>query len=89
MAAGGGVSGLNKLTCRHTIKLSPAVGCSVEDCSLAVGEIVGYDSVKSASRMNSTVVIFLDSTDKVNELIESGVVVRGYFYSGVVTCKSC
>ncbi len=63
----------------HAIKLSPAVGCSVEDCSLAVREIVGYESVTSASRMNSAVVIFLDITEKVNQLLESGVVIWGTF----------
>ncbi len=30
--------GFFKLTHRHAIKLSPPAGCSVEDCSLAVGE---------------------------------------------------
>lgn len=34
MAAAG--SGLDRLTCHHAIKLSPAVSCSVEECGLAV-----------------------------------------------------
>ncbi len=72
-----GVSGLEKLTRRHAIKLSPAAGVSVEECSLAVGAVVGYGSVKSASRMNHAVVIFLDCTYKVNQLVESGVVIQG------------
>ena len=55
--------------CRHGIKLCPAVDCSVEKVSLAVGEVVGYDSVRSASRINSAVVIFLDSIDKANQLL--------------------
>lgn len=53
-----GVSGLEKLTRRHAVKLSPPAGVSVEECVLAVGEIVGHGSVKSASRMNRTVVVF-------------------------------
>lgn len=48
------------------IKLSPPEGTSIEDCSLAVGEVVGYESVKSASRMNNAVIIFLDEIEKVN-----------------------
>lgn len=40
---------------------------------------MGYGSVKSASKMNSAVVIFLDTTDKVNQLLESGVVIQGTF----------
>ena len=34
----------------------------------------GYDSIKSASRMNSAVVKFLGSTEKLNTIVESGVV---------------
>lgn len=69
-------SGLEQLTCWHAVKLSPAVSCSVEECSLAVGELVGYGSMKSASRMNNAVVIFLDSADKVHRMVESGMVIR-------------
>ncbi len=78
MAAGDQL-GLCKLTRQHAIKLSPPAGCSVEDCSLAVGKEVGYGSIKSASRMNSAVVIFLDDIDKANQLIENGVVIQGTF----------
>lgn len=62
--AAGGSRGLDKLTCWHVIKLSPALSCLVEECSLVVGEV--YGSVKFASRMNSAVVIFLDNVEKVN-----------------------
>lgn len=75
MAAGEQFS-FQKLTRRHAIKLSPPAGVSVEDCSLAVGEFVGYESIKSASRMNGAVVIFLDEVDKVNRLLESGVTIN-------------
>lgn len=72
-----GVSGLEKPTRCHAVKLSPGAGVSVEECSLAVGAIVGYGSVKSASCMNSTVLIFVDSIEKAHQLIESGVVIQG------------
>ena len=55
---------LTKLTRRHGIKIAPAFPCSVEECSLAVGGLVGHSSVKSAARMNNAVVIFLDSVEK-------------------------
>lgn len=42
-----------------------------------MGAVVGYGSVKSASRMNSAVVIFVDSIEKAHQLIESGVVIQG------------
>ncbi|XP_028312833.1 uncharacterized protein LOC114469487 [Gouania willdenowi] len=69
--------GLERLTRRHGVKLCTGPGVSVEECSLAVGEVVGFGSVKSASRMNSAVVIFVESTEKANQLVESGVVIRG------------
>lgn len=76
MATAGQRLSLHELTRRHAIKLSPPDGCSVEECSLAVGEIVGYESIKSASKMNSAVVIFLDNVDKVNQLLVSGLVIH-------------
>ncbi|KAI3373352.1 hypothetical protein L3Q82_006652 [Scortum barcoo] len=38
----------------------------VEEVGLAVGEVVGHGSVKSAARMNSAVVLFLDQVEKAN-----------------------
>ncbi|CAG06636.1 unnamed protein product [Tetraodon nigroviridis] len=49
-----------KPTRRHGVKLNPAVACSVEEAALAVGNVVGHESVKSASRMNGEIVIFVD-----------------------------
>ena len=51
-----------KLTCRHAIRFFPAVQCSVEQAGLAVGEVVRFNSVRSASCMNGAIVFFLDST---------------------------
>ena len=41
---------LQKLTRQHAVKLLPAVICSVEDAAYAIGELVGFQSVKAASR---------------------------------------
>lgn len=41
-----------------------------------VGEVVGYGSIKSASRMNGAIVVFLDHTDKVNDVVEKGVIIK-------------
>ena len=78
MAAAGG-SGCSHADAPTRRQSFSGVGCSVQECSLAVGEVEGYESVKSASRMNSAVVVFLDSTDKVNQLLESGIVIKGTF----------
>ena len=48
----------------------------MDECGLAAGEVVGWDSIKALSRMNSAVVMFLDSIDKVNILVERGIVMR-------------
>ncbi|KAJ3582870.1 hypothetical protein NHX12_000155, partial [Muraenolepis orangiensis] len=71
--------GGEKLSRRHAVKLSPDAQVSVEECSLAVGEKVGYKSVKFAARMNRAVVVFLDSIDKVNSVVESGVAIRDVY----------
>lgn len=46
---------------------------------LAVAEVVGYSSVKSASRMYGAVVLFLDNTTKVAAVVERGVVIHDTF----------
>ncbi|KAJ3582452.1 hypothetical protein NHX12_000597, partial [Muraenolepis orangiensis] len=71
--------GGEKLSRRHAVRLSPTAQVSVEECSLAVGENVGYRSVKFAARMNRAVVVFLESIDKVNSVVESGVAIRDVF----------
>ncbi|KAI3359706.1 hypothetical protein L3Q82_013812 [Scortum barcoo] len=45
----------SSLVGRHAVKVLPQAGCSVEEVGSAVGEVVGFESVKSASRMNSAV----------------------------------
>lgn len=55
---------LANLTRQHGFKIIPTCPCSVEECSLSVGEILGHSSIKSAVRMNSAVVIFVDSVEK-------------------------
>ena len=73
---GAGVMGLEQLTRRHGVKVPVGVECSVEECSLAVGAVVGYNAIRSASRMNSAVVLFLDEVEKVNTLVEKGIVLK-------------
>lgn len=73
------VQGLSKLTRRHAVKVATAV--SVEDCCLAVGEIVGHSAILSASRMNNAMVFFLESEEKAIDLVERGIVIEGEFVS--------
>lgn len=64
----------DKLTRSHGVKVECAA--SVEECSLAIGEIVGHENVKSASRMNNAIVLFLGTVEKAREVIQSGVVIN-------------
>lgn len=54
-----------QLTRRHGIKVPVGVDCSIEECSLTVGEVVGHSCIKLASRMNSAIVLFLETIEKV------------------------
>lgn len=75
MAASGG--SFDYLTRRHGVKIDSAV--SVEECSLAVGVVVGTENIISASRMNSAIVIFLKTVVLANRIVENGIVVNGIF----------
>ncbi|KAK3531402.1 hypothetical protein QTP70_018192 [Hemibagrus guttatus] len=43
---------------------SEMCAASVEDCCLAVGNVVGHENIVSASRMNSAIVVFLNEVEK-------------------------
>ncbi|KAK3506003.1 hypothetical protein QTP70_003092 [Hemibagrus guttatus] len=62
------------LTRRHGVRIVCAA--SVEDCCLAVGNVVGHENIVSASRMNSAIVVFLNDVDKVRTLTQNGIVVN-------------
>ncbi|KAK3510999.1 hypothetical protein QTP70_027845 [Hemibagrus guttatus] len=63
-----------RLTRRHGVRIVCAA--SVEDCCLAVGNVVGHENIVSASRMNSAIVVFLNDVDKVRKLTQNGIVVN-------------
>lgn len=60
------------LTQQHVVKI--ASNACVEDCSLAAGEIVGYNNILSAACMKNAIVLFLRKVEMVNDLVENGVV---------------
>lgn len=68
---------LDSLTRRHGIKVVSAV--NVEECILAVGDVVGHECILAASRMNNAIVLFLSSVEKANEVVVKGVVIGGLF----------
>lgn len=69
----------DKLSRRHGIKVLADTQCSVEHCSLAMADVVGCESIISASRMNGAVVLFLDNIDKVNSVVANGIVINDTF----------
>ena len=64
------------LTLRQGITVVSII--SVDECSVAVGNIVGREYVWAASRMNNAIVLFLRTIgiDKANEVEEKGSVVN-------------
>ncbi|KAK3548699.1 hypothetical protein QTP70_017249 [Hemibagrus guttatus] len=63
-----------RLTRWHSVCIVCAA--SVEDCCLAVGNVVGHENIVSASRMNSAIVVFLNDVEKVRKLTQNGIVVN-------------
>ena len=72
-----GMGKYEQLTRRHAVKIASTA--SVEQCSLAAGEIIQHENILSAARMNNAIVLFLRTVDFANELIENGIVVDGIF----------
>lgn len=77
MAAQNTNTSLDSLTRHHGVKVVSAA--NVEECILAVGNIVGHDCILAASRMNNAIVLFLNSVEKANEVVERGIVISGLF----------
>ncbi|TWW59242.1 Transposon TX1 uncharacterized 82 kDa protein ORF 1 [Takifugu flavidus] len=69
MAANAGLTGLSR---KHGVKVGAGSVLSVEEVALAVGQKIGHSSIKSATRMNRAVVLFLAKVDQVNMLVEHG-----------------
>ncbi len=78
-SANSGSAAFERLSRRHGIKIAPVMNCSVEECSLAVGKAIGYESILSASRMNGAVVFFLDAVEKVNSAVLNNKMIKDTF----------
>ncbi|KAK3538385.1 hypothetical protein QTP86_001554 [Hemibagrus guttatus] len=65
------------LTRRHGVRV--LTGASVEEFSLAAGEVVGHANVVAASWMNSVVVLFLNTVERATKLEREvkGIVIGG------------
>ncbi|KAM4538543.1 uncharacterized protein V3H82_024172 [Fundulus diaphanus] len=74
-----GVGGFSTLTRRNGIKVGAGSPCSVEEVCLAVGEVIGHRSIKSAARMNGAVVLFVEKIEQAQQLVEAGISVNGLF----------
>ncbi len=70
----------SRLTLGHGCKCMPEESVSIEDVLVAISEQVGGGlNIKSASRMNKALVIFLKEVSMVDELLEKGLVVNNIF----------
>jgi len=78
---------VSPVSLRHGVRCVPAQGVTVEDVLLVVGELIGYENISSASRMNKAVVsrmnkavvVFVKEEELANRLISEGIVVSGDF----------
>ncbi|XP_078791712.1 transposon TX1 uncharacterized 82 kDa protein isoform X2 [Oryzias latipes] len=70
---------LTSLTRKHGVKTGAGSLHTVEDVALAVGEVIGHASIKSAARMNGAVVLFVERVEQVNTLVEKGISINGVF----------
>lgn len=62
------------LTHRHGVQVMR--GVSVEECSLEVGVVAGRESIVSASRMNSAIVVFHNDVNRANKLVQKSIVIN-------------
>ncbi|XP_056593934.1 probable crossover junction endonuclease EME2 isoform X2 [Triplophysa dalaica] len=76
---GSDVRDFSRLTLGHGCKCMPDAAVSVEDCLIAVSAAVGGAHIRSASRMNKAIVIFLSESQMVDDLIESGLIIKDTF----------
>ncbi|KAK3523094.1 hypothetical protein QTP86_014400, partial [Hemibagrus guttatus] len=58
----------------HAVVFHSVWAASVEECCVAVGNVVGHENIVSASRMNSAIVVFLNDVEKVRNLTQNGIV---------------
>ncbi|MGH0129510.1 UNVERIFIED_CONTAM: hypothetical protein FKN15_007030, partial [Acipenser sinensis] len=78
MSSNSGWSGLSR---RHGFKCIPDDNVSIEDVLLAVGENIGYSNIKSASRMNKAIVVFLNDEQLVHRVVVEGLTIKEKFVS--------
>ncbi len=67
------------LSMRNGCRCVTEPGVSVEEVLAVVGELVGFENILSASRMNKAMVVFLKTEQLVNQLTESGIWIKEMF----------
>ncbi|KAK3558589.1 hypothetical protein QTP86_021680 [Hemibagrus guttatus] len=60
----------------NTLRFESLCSASVEECVLAIGDVVGHGNIVAASRMNSAIVVFLNDVVKVTKLTGQGIVIN-------------
>ena len=59
--------GFSKLSRKHGIRVGAGSPCSVEEVALAVGQVIGHSSVRSAARMNKAAVLFVEKVERASQ----------------------
>ena len=60
------------LTRKHAVVCVPPEGVLTEDVVLAVGDVIGCEHVRAASRMSQKVIVFVSDEDLVQNIVSTG-----------------
>lgn len=72
-------NGINVGAGSPCIKGGVGSSCRVEEVCLAVGEVIGHGSIRSAVRMNVAVIVFVKKVEQAQLLVEAGISVNDLF----------
>ena len=61
------------LTRKHGVVCIPPNEVSVDDIVSAIGNMVGFEKVRAASRMNKRVVVFISDDQLVHDIVSTGI----------------
>ena len=68
------------LTRKHGVVCVPPNEVSVDDIVTAIGNLLGFEKVHAASRMNKRVVVFISDDHLVHDIVSTGISTEnGYF----------
>ena len=77
------------LSRKHGIACSPPEGVTVEAIVMVIGNIIGFEKVRAASRMNKRVIIFVSDEAFVAPIVEQGLALDSGTFVMAYPLDSC